>query len=105
MEKKRSPSNCFTPLGQVLASILGQYRSQSGGGISHLAHIWQKTVGPPIADNTKPYAIKGSLLLVYVTSSVWMHQLQFLKSELLANINREIEDGHIEDIKFKIGPV
>jgi predicted nucleic acid-binding Zn ribbon protein len=105
MEKKRSPNNSFTPLGQVLSSILDRYRSKSSGGISHLAHIWQKTVGPPIADNAKPYAIKGSLLLVYVSSSVWMHQLQFLKSELLDNLNRKLGDGRIEDIKFKIGPV
>jgi predicted nucleic acid-binding Zn ribbon protein len=88
-----------------LVSILSQCRSKSGGGISHLAHLWQKTIGPPIADNAKPYAIKGSLLLVHVSSSAWMHQLQYLKNELLDSINQEIADGRIEDIKFKIGPV
>lgn len=105
MGKKRSPNNAFTPLGQVLASILDQCRSKSGGGISHLTHVWQKNVGPPITDNAKPYAMKGSLLLVHVSSSVWMHQLRFLKNDLLDRLNRELEDGQIADIKFKIGPV
>ena len=105
MEKKRSPNDAFTPLGQVLTSILEQCRSKNGGGISYIARVWQKTVGAPIADNAKPYAMKGSLLLVHVSSSVWMHQLQFLKNELLDRLNRELKEGRVADIKFKIGPI
>lgn len=105
MGNKRSPNNAFTPLGQVLASIMDQCRSRNAGGIAHLAYVWQKTVGTPISENAKPYAMKGSLLLVHVSSSVWMHQLQFLKDELIDQLNRELEQGRIIDIKFKIGPV
>lgn len=105
MEKKNSPYDSFTPLGQVLSSIIDQCRSENAGGLSQLARIWRKTFGAPIADNAKPYAIKGSLLLVHVSSSVWMHQLQFLKNELLDRLNHALVEGRITDIKFKIGPV
>ena len=105
MEKKRRPNDTFTPLGQVVASILGQCRSKNAGGIAHLAHVWQQVIGTPIADNAKPYAINGALLLVHVSSSVWMHQLQFMKNDLIDCLNRELEEGRIVDIKFKIGPV
>jgi predicted nucleic acid-binding Zn ribbon protein len=105
MGKKRSPNNAFTPVGQVLSSILDQYRSKNAGGIAHIAHVWQQTVGAPIAENAKPYAMKGMLLLVHVSSSVWLHQLQFLKKDLLDCLNRELEQDQIVDIKFKIGPV
>jgi predicted nucleic acid-binding Zn ribbon protein len=105
MEKKRPSNDSLKPLGQVLASILDQCRSKNAGGIAHLAHIWQQTIGAPIADNAKPYAMKESLLLVNVSSSVWLHQLQFLKNELIDCLNRELEEGQIADIKFKIGPV
>jgi predicted nucleic acid-binding Zn ribbon protein len=89
----------------VLASVVEQFRTKNGGGISHLAQVWQKTFGAPIADNAKPYAVKGSLLLVHVSSSVWIHQLRFLKSDLLDRLNQELKEGQIADIKFKIGPV
>lgn len=105
MEKKSSGNKAFTPLGQVLASILAQCRSKNGGGIPHLVQVWQQSVGSPICDNATPYAVKGSLLLVHVSSSVWMHQLQFLKGELLDRLNHALEVGQITDIKFKIGPV
>jgi len=103
MERKRPPSNTFTPIGQVLDSILDQYRSQSAGGILHLVHVWEKTVGPPISDNAKPFAVKGTLLLVHVSSSAWLHQLRFLKTELLETLNHNLKNERIEDIKFKIG--
>ena len=105
MEKKRPPNSMFTPIGQVLESILDQCRSDSGGGILHLVHVWEKAVGPPISDNAKPFAVKGSLLLVHVSSSAWLHQLRFLKAELLEKVNHGLKNERIEDIKFKIGTV
>ena len=105
MEKKRRPNDSFTPIGQVLASILDQCRSDSAGGILHLMDVWEKAVGLPISENAKPFAVKGSLLLVHVSSSAWMHQLQFLKSELLDKINHRLNNERVEDIKFKIGPL
>lgn len=105
MEKKRLSNNTFTPIGRVLDSILDQCRTDSAGGILHLVHVWEKVVGPPISDNAKPFAVKGSLLLVRVSSSAWLHQLQFLKVELLDKLNHGLKNERIEDIKFKIGPV
>ncbi|MBC2710385.1 MAG: DUF721 domain-containing protein [Desulfosarcina sp.] len=105
MVKKRLPNNVFTPIGQVLESILDQCRSDSGGGILHLVHVWETAVGPPISDNARPFAVKGSLLLVHVSSSAWLHQLRFLKTELLEKLNHGLKNERIEDIKFKIGPM
>jgi predicted nucleic acid-binding Zn ribbon protein len=106
MQKKRQPNPTFTPIGQVLESILDQCRSNSGGGILRLVREWEKAVGPPISDNAKPFAVKGSLLLVHVSSSAWLHQLRFLKAELLEKVNLGLKKNQrIEDIKFKIGLV
>lgn len=105
MEKKRLSNKTFTPIGRVLESILDQYRSDSAGGILHLMHVWENAVGPPISDNAKPFAVKGSLLLVHVSSSAWLHQLQFLKTELLDKLNHRLKNQRVADIKFKIGPL
>ena len=105
MPKKRPPNDTFTPIGSVLDSILERCRQESGGGIGHLKRVWENAVGSAIADNAKPFAVKGTLLLVHVSSSAWMHQLRFLKAELLDNLNRELGKTSIADIKFKIGPL
>jgi len=40
-----------------------------------------------------------------VTSSTWVHQLQFLKEEMIAKLNESLEKSLIDDLKFKIGPI
>ncbi len=105
MQKKPPSNKTFTPIGRVLESILDQCRSDSAGGILNLRHVWDQTVGPPISDHAKPFAVKGSLLLVHVSSSAWLHQLQFLKAELLDKLNHGLKNERVEEIKFKIGPL
>ena len=76
---------------------------ESAGGILDPVHVSGKVVGPPISDNAKPFAVKGSILLVHVSSSAWLHQLRFLKADLLKKLNHSLTNERIEDIKFKIG--
>lgn len=105
MPKKGLSNDPFTPIGNVLKNILDECRSASGGGILNLVQVWETAVGKPISDNARPFAVNGSLLLVHVSSSVWLHQLQFLKTELLETLNHGLEGQQIDDIKFKIGPL
>ena len=52
----------------------------------------------------KEYIIE-KLLLVCASSSVWIHQLQFLKADIIDNVNRALGKKLVEDIKFKVGNV
>ena len=67
--------------------------------------VWDSLVGEVIAQNAKPAAFKGAILLVHVTSSTWVHQLQFLKKEMIERLNNALGKPLIEDLKFKIGPL
>ena len=62
-------------------------------------------MGEIIAENARPAAFKGKILLVHVNSSPWLHQLSFLKKDILARINRELGQDLVDEIKFKIGPL
>ena len=105
MDKPRRSSSTFTPLGQVLNDVIERYRSENNGGILHVVQVWDKTIGPPIAENARPFAINGNLLLVHVSSSVWLHQLRFLKTELLDTLNRGLKHRPLSGITFKVGPL
>ncbi len=105
MSTTKRPSDSFTPIGQVLETIVDQCRSSTSGGILNLIRVWEAAVGSPIRDNAKPFAVKGALLLVHVSSSAWLHHLQFLKAELLEKLNHGLTNQRIDDIKFKIGPM
>ena len=92
-------------LGTVLQQALKASRIDVDLDAYRLWQQWKDVVGPAIAENTRPEAIKGKLLLVHVSSAPWMQQLQFLKPELIEKLNETIGKEVVGDIRFKIGPM
>jgi len=92
-------------LGTILQQAIQASRIDVDLGAYRLWQQWEDMVGPTIAENTRPEAIKGKLLLVNVSSAPWMQQLQFLKPELIEKLNETLGKKVVGDIRFKIGPV
>ena len=95
----------FEHIGSVLADVLKTYRRGSDEELVQVWQVWDDIVGEVIAQNARPAAFKGKILLVHVSSSTWVHQLQFLKQETIAKLNNAFGKALISDLKFKIGPL
>ena len=104
MERKKRQAK-FVHIGDIIGDVLGNYRREPAADIVMVWHIWDTVVGDVISQNAQPAAFKGRVLLVHVSSSTWIHQLQFLKKEIIDNLNRELGKTLIDDLKFKIGPL
>ena len=104
MKTKKDKSK-FVHIGSIIDDVLKTYRREPDGELIRVWHVWDNIVGDVISKNAKPAAFKGSILLVYVTSSTWIHQLQFLKEEMIVKLNEALGKSLIDDLKFKIGPV
>ena len=104
MERKKRKAK-FVHIGSLLDDVLKKYRHETNAELVKVWQVWDNIVGNVIAQNAKPAAFKGRILLVHVTSSTWIHQLQFLKKEMIAKINHKLGKTLIEDLKFKIGPI
>jgi predicted nucleic acid-binding Zn ribbon protein len=92
-------------IGDILNGVLKTCRSDCDEELSKVWSLWESAVGDVIAKNTRPEAFKGKLLLVLVNSHPWMHQLQFLKKDIINNVNQALGKELVQDIIFKIGPV
>ncbi|MEZ4525461.1 MAG: DUF721 domain-containing protein [Desulfobacterales bacterium] len=103
MEKKTP--KFFFHIADILPSAMQAYRSKDDGELTRIWELWSSAVGPAIAENTRPAAFKGTLLIVHAASSVWMHQLQFLKKDIIEKVNRSLGKRLVKDIKFRIGAV
>ncbi|MGD9180380.1 MAG: DUF721 domain-containing protein [Desulfobacterales bacterium] len=95
----------FVHIGNIIDGVLENYRSKPDFELTGIWRLWDEAVGATIAQNARPAAFKGKLLIVHVISSTWIHQLQFLKEDLRAKINAALGKPLIEEIKFKIGPL
>ena len=103
MNSRRNKQKEPVSLSKVLPDILKSIRTGSDAQLVKVWELWDSVVGQTIAKNTRPAAFKGKLLLVEVSSSPWMHQLQFLKSDIIEKINQAFGQEMVEEIKFKIG--
>ena len=104
MAEKREKLEQAVPLGNIINTVLANRMKKKDAGLFQVWQHWDAAVGDVIAENARPAAFKGSLLLVHVNSSPWMHQLQFLKKEIIEKVNTALGDELVADIKFKIGP-
>jgi len=103
--KTKKDSAKFVHIGSVIEDVLKSYRREPDGELIQVWQVWDSIVGDVISKNAKPGAFKGRILLVYVSSSTWVHQLQFLKEEMIAKLNEALGKSLIDDLKFKIGPL
>ncbi len=67
--------------------------------------LWAECVGDNISQRSKPVKLIGTTLYCAVSSSPWMNELNFQKSEIMTRLNEKLGEGTISAIVFKVGPV
>lgn len=105
MKKDRRNRKEFVHISDIIDKVVKNYRLESDEELTHVWRLWNGLVGEIIAKNAQPAAFKGKILLVHVNSSAWIHQLQFLKEEIITKVNAALGKNLIEEIKFKIGSI
>ena len=90
-------------IGAVIDGVLKSCRPGFDTEMARIWGLWDGLVGEDIAANARPLAFKGRLLLVQVSNSTWLHQLYFLKRDIIRQINEACQKPIVEEIKFKIG--
>ncbi len=93
----------FEPIANVLSGLLNKFRMELGFESANISGIWKNIVGEAVCKNARPAGFKGQILLVYVSSSVWIQELQYYKKDIISRINSELGKELVSDIKFKIG--
>lgn len=92
-------------LGEILRKILKKRNIPHTGTDRRLLDIWRRAVGPQIAAQTHPDSLKRGTLFVRVSAPVWMHQLQFLKEEIIDKMNELEGSGSVKGLFFSVGEI
>ena len=71
----------------------------------YLTEPWNNAVGDIIAAQTYPYRLRHGILFVHVSTSTWMHQLHFMKQEIIEKVNSFLDASPVKDIRFSIGRI
>ena len=92
-------------IGAILRKVLKKRNIPHTSTDRRLLDLWTEAVGPQIAARTLPEAIKRGTLYIRVSSPVWLHQLQFLKEEILGKVNKLSGKEEIRSLHLSIGEV
>jgi predicted nucleic acid-binding Zn ribbon protein len=65
---------------------------------------WKQAVGKKIAAHTRAASLVRTNLIVEVEDEVWRMQLNALRGQILSNLARQIGQGHVEDLEFRVVP-
>jgi hypothetical protein len=92
-------------LGEILGKILKKRNIPHTPTDRRLLDVWRRAVGPQIAAQTHPDTLKRGVLFVRVSAPVWMHQLQFMKEEILERVKELSGPEGIRSLRFCIGEI
>ncbi len=92
-------------LGDVLRKILKKRNIPHTAADRRLLALWRKAVGPQIAAQTHPDTLKRGVLFVRVSAPVWMHQLTFMREEILVRIQELTAPDEVRNLRFTIGEI
>lgn len=95
-------SHKIESVSSLLADIFRKRNWKSRIKMHAVFDFWNEAVGSEIAEKARPQLIRGKVLWVNVSDSVWMQQLHFQKMMLLEQINERLGKERIEDIRFNL---
>ncbi len=103
--RKRTSSRKPEPLGAILQKLLRKLDVPHKRADSRIVDLWKQAVGPQIASRTIPENLKRGSLHVLVATPVWLHQLQFLKEEIIVKLNELSGQDEFRRLFFSIGDI
>ncbi len=87
---------------EILRSLLVGKKWQHRINLHQVFLFWNEVVGRAIAAHAEPEVIRGSVLWIKVSDSVWMQQLHLQKMLLLEKINERLQGDKLSDLRFHL---
>jgi predicted nucleic acid-binding Zn ribbon protein len=92
-------------IGHILQSALKQRNISLNFRDESLWKAWNRAVGPVIAAQTRVDRFDRETLFLKVSSPVWLHQLQFMKTDIVQRLNGMLGKELVKNLFFSIGDI
>jgi hypothetical protein len=90
------------PIGGVLAAVYPSREPEELMAI-RVFGWWDKAVPPRVARNARPVRMHGGVLTVHTTTASWASDLDFLRPQLLASVQKHAPAAKVKEIRIKVG--
>ena len=100
--RRNSPTG-FTHIKEVVDNIFTTSPLKMNLDDVRIWKLWDGVVGKRIAEHARPSWIKKGVLMVKVTDSVWLQDLEFMAEMIKEKLNSRLQREAIRKIRFKVG--
>ena len=90
------------PVSGALSRLFGRLGLERGLLGWRAVDEWPRLVGTRVARHTHAISFRDGRLHVEVEGSAWMHELMFLKRDLIRRIQRHLGSDHVRDVRFLV---
>jgi predicted nucleic acid-binding Zn ribbon protein len=91
---------------EAVGGVLGRVMQGLGLGTAlrgwQAVEAWPRVVGPRVSRHTRAVSFRDGTLNVEVEGSAWMHELGFLKRQLVGKVNEHLGDEVVRELRFSI---
>jgi len=89
-------------IGAVLSRLIARLGLDDEVRAWRAVEEWPQLVGPRLARHTRAVGIHRGTLRVEVEGSAWMHELGFLKRDLIRRIHQHLGSEVVRDVRFVV---
>ena len=87
-------------IGSVLDRVLADLGLKPALQGWRAVEAWPTVVGPRLAARTRAVAFRDGTLHVEVDGSAWLHEIGFLKRDLLRRLHEVLGADEVKDLRF-----
>jgi predicted nucleic acid-binding Zn ribbon protein len=100
-QKKQEPVH----IKSIVSEVLKKYSHTKQSSLFQISEIWESAVGSTIANDSRPWRIKGNELEVHVSGATWLQQLNYMRNEIIEKLNERLGTQVIQKIRFSIAHI
>lgn len=99
------PQRHIQPVAAVAQHILKDWKLDGRAVELRLTAAWPEIVGPQVAAHARPGRLERGTLVVFVSNSVWLAELNRLfQKPMLDNIRRQLGTNDVRALRLQLDP-
>jgi predicted nucleic acid-binding Zn ribbon protein len=102
---KRRRAVAPTQIAAALWAVVRQHVHGDTIRLLHVQDVWARVAGPQLAARTWPTAVHGDTLIVHVHDSQWLHELTYMRQDLLQRLDVLLPGAAPKLLKLRLGEV
>lgn len=100
---KRRRAVAPQPLAAAIWSVLRLHVAADTIRLMHVQDAWLAVAGPALAARARPVAVGGDVVVVHVHDSQWLHELTYMRQDLLLRLQSLVPSAGLKGLRLRLG--